>query len=427
MIFFIVCYVVIVRLDSAGRVKQIHQHALTLQTPVAKVLRMRENIIPQRIMEEFAQDHGKEQLNYDYYDDVVNTTEYSHELTTDVYIESENERVMKEHLEDNELVIEDNWQHYFNKNSSESRELKKRQLGTDSIKFNKNVQIMGKHDPRHDNTHHERIRNLPKYIKVFDPFKESAKQRNSISSNQCLLLKTMHGSSPICIHNPEVDEIISSVISKTGSWEPNYLYAIGTVLNLNNEMKFLDLGCNIGVYTILAAQLRHKVIALDPNRANLRLLTKALNLGGLKDKVTLLWNAISDVRGNVTLTDIIGNVGATFVDTDNSQNVDSEHKAFAITLDDLIPLFTDKPLFIKMDIETYELKALQGGENFFKEVDVQYILMEWLYHRQYDTGKYIITFMNEQGLYPHVNAHHNTKLENENYRSWPGNVLWIKY
>lgn len=425
MVFFIVCYVVIVKLDSADRVNQIHRDALTLQTPVANVLRMRENIIPPKIMEEFAQDHGKDKLNYDYYDDVVNTTEYQHELTTDVYIESENERAMKEHLENNELVIEDNWLQYFNKNSSESRELKTRKLGVDSIK--KEAPITGVRDPGHDDTHHERIRNLPKHVHVFDMFKESAKQRNSINSNQCLLLKTMHGSSPICIHNPEVDEIISSEIAKTGSWEPNYLYVVGSILNLNKEMTFLDLGCNIGVYTILASQLRHKVIALDPNRVNLRLLTKALSLGGLKDKVTLLWNAIADVRGNVTLTDIIGNIGATFVSTDNSQDIDSEHKAFAITLDDLIPLFAGTPVFIKMDVETYELKALQGGENFFKEVDVQYILMEWIYHGHYDSGKDIITFMNKQGLYPHVNAHHNTKLEIENYRSWPGNVLWIKY
>jgi hypothetical protein len=129
----------------------------------------------------------------------------------------------------------------------------------------------------------------------------------------------------------------------------------------------------------------------------------------------------------VTLTDIIGNIGATFVETGTLENVDNEHKAFSILLDDLIPLFTGKTVFIKMDVEMYELRTLLGGENFFKEVGVEYVLMEWLYHRQHDTGKDIIDFMTKYGLYPHVNAHHNTKLEPENYQSWPGNVLWIKY
>lgn len=427
MIFFITCYIIIVKLDSSDRVEAIDKSAHSFKPLVSDVVRTNVNIIPEKVLEEFAKDNDKadeEQANYDYFDEIENTTVQTHKLTTGIYIESENERELMEHLENNENVINDNWNTYLDKNNSAAKDVKK--LSKILTKESNNILPVSNHGHSHDKGQNT-LKHLPKYVKIFDPFKESTKQRNSVSSNPCLLLKTMHGSSPICIHDPEFDEVISAKISNTGTWEPNYLYAVGTVLNLNPKMEFLDLGCNVGVYTILAAQLGHRVTAVDPNRANLRLLTKSLSLGGLRNKVMLIWNAISDVRENVTLSDIVGNIGATFVESGTSKEADDEHKAYSIILDDILPLFAGKKVFIKLDVETYELRALQGGDNFFKEVDVAYILMEWLYHRHHETGKEIIKIMNKYGLYPHVNAHHNTKLEPENYHAWPGNVLWIKY
>lgn len=429
MTFFIICYIIIVKLDSTDRIEVIdHKNAHTMKPLIGKVVRTNVSIIPEKVMTEFAHDNAAETTNYDYYDDVQNTTAHAREITTGIYIETENEREIKEQLEDNENVIDDNWQSYFEKNNSVSNDVVKlTKMFPDKSAFSGDRVLSGSKNDRKQDVSHVVLKKLPKFVRIFDPFKESAKQRNSISSNQCLLLKTLHGNSPICIHDPEYDEVISAKISNTGTWEPNYLYAVGSVLKLHPDMEVLDLGCNIGVYTILAAQLGHKVIAMDPNRLNLRLLTKSLSLGGLKNRVTLLWNAISDVRENVTLSDIIGNVGASFVEPSTSDDTDEEHRAFSVLLDDLIPLLAGKNVFIKLDVETYELRTLLGGENFFKEVNVEYILMEWLYHKKHESGKEIIKIMDKYGLYPHVNAHHNTKLEPQNYHSWPGNVLWIKY
>ncbi|KAH3849331.1 uncharacterized protein LOC127874229 [Dreissena polymorpha] len=269
---------------------------------------------------------------------------------------------------------------------------------------------------------------MHKLIHEYNAFSESKEKRTSINRNQCVLLRTHHGNAPICIHDPADDEIISGRLAKDGLWEGNYLYIIGSILSREPNIEVLDLGCNIGVYTIISAKLKHRVVALDPNKINIRLLNKSLNLGGLSRYVTLLWNAISDVRENVTLFDIIGNIGGSFVETaDKNATVDDDHKSFAITLDDLIGYFVGKPVFVKMDIETYELRALKGGSQFFKEIDVRYVLMEWVHHREFDTGKVVIKLMEQYGLFPHVNAHVNTRLEPDHYRSWPDNILWIKY
>ena len=269
--------------------------------------------------------------------------------------------------------------------------------------------------------------NLTKEVFVFEVMRESREERHSVKDNKCVLLKSYFAESPICVHDPNEDEIISATLVKQQTWEPNLLYVTGRILTNNLELKFLDLGCNLGVYTILAAKLGIDVIAVDPNKQNLRLLTKALSLGGLRSKVTMLWNAISNVHEKVSLNDIVGNVGGSFVEAADSSQTNRANVVQTILLDDLIPFFKDYSVFIKIDIETYEWKALQGAEKFFNEIDVAYVLMEWSYHREHGDGPEIIDFMFKRGLYPHINANYDTQLDKENSETWPDNVLWIKY
>ena len=49
-----------------------------------------------------------------------------------------------------------------------------------------------------------------------------------------------------------------------------------------------------------------------------------------------------------------------------------------VCLDDLIPLLKIRKVFIKIDIERTEAKALECAHKFFEKVDVRIILMEWL-------------------------------------------------
>ena len=269
--------------------------------------------------------------------------------------------------------------------------------------------------------------NLTKEVFIFEVMRESREERHSVKDNKCVLLKSYFVTSPICVYDPIEDEVISATLMKQQTWEPNLLYVAGRILTNNMELKFLDLGCNLGVYTILAAKLGIDVIAVDPSKQNLRLLTKALSLGGLRSKVTMLWNAISNVHEKVTLTDIVGNAGGAFVETVDGSQTNNANAVQTILLDDLIPFFKDNSVFIKMDVETYEWKALEGADKFFSQIDVAYVLMEWSYHKEHGDGQEIIDFMYKRGLYPHINANYNTQLDKDVYQTWPDNVLWIKY
>ena len=62
------------------------------------------------------------------------------------------------------------------------------------------------------------------------------------------------------------------------------------------DLLFLDIGCNIGTYTIAMAHLGRTVVAVDALIDNLQLLNKSLLLGNFQKYVTLNWNAVSDTH-----------------------------------------------------------------------------------------------------------------------------------
>jgi len=129
----------------------------------------------------------------------------------------------------------------------------------------------------------------------------------------------------------------------------------------------VDLGANIGYYTLLAARLvgrRGKVYAFEPEPTNYSLLLKNIELNGY-DNVVATQKAVSDAGGKVRL----------FVDNEDtgahSIYQPEEEKEFveveAVTLDDF---FKDKdyPInVIKMDVEGAEMAALSGMDKLIRE------------------------------------------------------------
>ncbi|KAK3577538.1 hypothetical protein CHS0354_026503, partial [Potamilus streckersoni] len=208
---------------------------------------------------------------------------------------------------------------------------------------------------------------------------------NQIVKSECVLLNTLNGTTPICIYDPRNDGMISSYVKDYGTWEQDLLNATGSVLLRNPELSFFDLGCNIGVYTLFVAKLGRYVVAVDSVWTSLSLLHKSVKLGNFQNRIALIWNAVSDVYENVTMDIPPSNFGgAHMVRKDSRNSSDLTNLVETVTLSDFTELFKSKKVFMKMDIEGYELRALRGGRDFFEEVDVRYILMEWVHHRYND-------------------------------------------
>lgn len=120
----------------------------------------------------------------------------------------------------------------------------------------------------------------------------------------------------------------------------------------------LDIGANIGIYTVILAQHIPRVDAFEPEPSVLLRLRGNLSL-----------NKITNVSVHETCVGLeSGTVG--FIESDERNQgtesiatgpINTEHRR-CVGLDDFLHGSIDEPCLIKMDIEDAELLAIQGGQ-----------------------------------------------------------------
>ncbi|XP_052761806.1 uncharacterized protein LOC128204430 [Mya arenaria] len=223
---------------------------------------------------------------------------------------------------------------------------------------------------------------------------------------------------PICVYNTSEDIWVSGSIIKHQSWEWENVVTVWKLMKPVKDMTFLDLGCNIGAFTIPMAKLGRRVIAVDANKENLKMLATSLHLGGLDENVTIFWNGVSNETKYVHLVPSTSNVGGTKIEQSDIQSpIDIANSIITM------------PFFMKMDIETHEAMALRGAVTFFKDIDVRYILMEWMHYK--DTkdkkeGSFITDFLSKNSFIPCRISDSKELVIEDAYSSWPNDILWIK-
>ena len=251
---------------------------------------------------------------------------------------------------------------------------------------------------------------------------------NPLLKNECvrLFIPESYLTTPICVYPTDDDKWVSGSLRESGTWDKEGMVIIKNVLSsLSTDAFLLDVGCNIGVFTLMAAKLGHHVVAVDPFRQNLFLLARSLVLGQLNANVTLLHNAIGDKVELIALQEEKANIGGTQVKSlTDIDNIDDAHTAMAVTLDHLTPLLDNKTVVIKMDIESYEWIALKGGYTFFQKVNIPCIFMEWTFHKiSTESALGIINFMTHFSFKPFSRSIHQFQLDT--FRWWPNDVIWI--
>jgi FkbM family methyltransferase len=156
------------------------------------------------------------------------------------------------------------------------------------------------------------------------------------------------------------DKLISEAILASGTWEPHVTSVFKKELNKKTDAVLLDIGANMGWFTLMAAGLPQcaKVIALEPNWGNLQLLYKSLLRNDFCN-VTVYPYAATEARSLVQLTSSSGDTGTGFTSpVINETNLDVTIVQ-GVKLDDLL---SGEPRIdiIKMDIDGNEPCAIAG-------------------------------------------------------------------
>lgn len=256
-------------------------------------------------------------------------------------------------------------------------------------------------------------------IRIFDSTSDI-----SHLSKECVPLKVKYAvihNPTICIYNVSEDIYVSGSLKTHGVHEGGILGAIAEHIKSRPEMILLDVGCNIGTYSLYAIALGHKVIAIDAFQPNLQLLNKSVHLVHQKDNIMLLWNAVSDVHEMVFLGKADKNVGANSV-LDEDKAKDPKIKKAAedaiptITLNDLVTAIKleNKTIFFKMDIEGMEHKALIGASELFKRNNVCFVVMEVKWQRHAGRQNMIMDLMKNFGFTTYSDGSFKTVVTDKN-------------
>jgi FkbM family methyltransferase len=140
---------------------------------------------------------------------------------------------------------------------------------------------------------------------------------------------------------------------------------------LKNGDLFVDIGANIGAYSILAASKGAKVIAIEPIPSTFKILKKNILLNNFEASVDVYNKAISDEKEKLNFSNNL--------DALNHVLTKSEHypdiiNISAIKLDEI--LNGRIPKFIKIDVEGFETKVVKGAEKIFLHKDLKCVIIE---------------------------------------------------
>lgn len=144
---------------------------------------------------------------------------------------------------------------------------------------------------------------------------------------------------------------------------------------LKSNSVFLDIGANIGVYSIIAASKikKGKIYAFEPIPCIVEILNQNIRLNEISDRVSIIQKVVSDKSGMVKF--VIQDISeVSHISTDNK----SKNTLIpSIRLDDFCKLEKIKFIgAIKIDVEGAEMKVLKGLEDYLKLGKIGVLIIE---------------------------------------------------
>ena len=163
--------------------------------------------------------------------------------------------------------------------------------------------------------------------------------------------------------------------------------------SLQSEETFVDVGANIGAYTILASKcVKANSISFEPLPGTVERLKDQININNINDFVDIRNKGVGDKKGEFFFT----NNKDTMNKVSLAENIENATKVEVTTLDS--ELDKNKKYFIKIDVEGFEFNVLQGGGEILSSPNTIALIIELnssgeeYGHSNLDIHNKIITF-----------------------------------
>jgi len=214
------------------------------------------------------------------------------------------------------------------------------------------------------------------------------------------------------------NDIVSAALEGGyGDWESNRINSLASIYKDYSrehniplqELTFVDIGANIGWYSLSMAALGVNVVAFEPMKENLTLLKHTLSLASnrlIASRITLYEHGLGKSNDRCFIYSDMGNIGDGHVqckpkesDIVMEDNYKMRGKVDIKRLDDVVQhddkLSRGRILAVKMDAEGNEGNIFDGGTKFFLQSNVDVILTEFVPDHIIEKGSDPVNFMTQ--------------------------------
>ena len=223
------------------------------------------------------------------------------------------------------------------------------------------------------------------------------------------------------IHDPSKDSVSKEIYDK-GCWECSHIKSMLKALSTYHNSYFLDIGGNIGMWSLAAAAANHQTFTIEALWGNIERICKSINRNSLHNRIHLMHIAATSEPQTFRLDIQEGNIGGTRVfpimNETSKKDVDS-NEVQGVTINSLnLPL--DRPLVMKIDVEGHELQALLGATSFLRSANIVYAMMELRSNLHMDERwREIFGIFMSKGLRPfRMDYEDETALDVDDLRQW---------
>ena len=185
------------------------------------------------------------------------------------------------------------------------------------------------------------------------------------------------------------EDLVSVAISGSNRWEPDDTIKLINALNYysssknitNDNIYILDIGSNIGWYTLFLGKFGYKILSFEPSDVNMYILRKNFCLN--QDlNITLIKRGLYTEEKKCDFYISKGNIGDGWVFCDKNRTIPNHliksGETHLTKLSNYIDFLSKKNLaLIKIDVEGSEGKVIESGIELFSKYHIPFIFLEF--------------------------------------------------